>query len=86
MNHKRTAKIEIINNVVLWLYSGVLRVTNNPISHEIRISILDRIMMILSDKFGWKNNSNQNSMKIIQFIRKNDFIFSILIIYKINNI
>jgi hypothetical protein len=34
-------------------------------------------MMILSDKFGWKNNNNQNSMKIIQFIRKNDFIFNI---------
>ncbi len=77
MNHKRTAKIEIINKVVLWLYSGVLRVTNNPMIHEISISILDSIMIILSDRFGWKNNSNQNSMKIIPFIRKNDFIFNI---------
>lgn len=69
--------IETIKRIFLWLYSVVVRATISQIIHESIISMLATVVIILSDKLGWKNRSIQNSIKKSPFIQKNDLIFNI---------
>ena len=72
--------IDIMKSIFLLLYSVVVRATNNQISHEIIISMLVMIIIILNDKLGWKKSNIHSRMKNSPFIQKKLLILSIFLL------